>query len=176
MGSKQSRPHSVAEMESLLDRAFPDDDFITKPVLGIDDDIIVAPSLAALFASPSTVIGTAEKDGKLVAMSIAIPKSQYDPSNPDPETAYIYYTVVEPALQGCGLVAIAARSLEAQLRALGYIYLEQDCVKENGYADTISRAYAGAIVDQYDHLKFPENGPQRFFRIDLRCLPIQIGD
>ncbi len=172
--SERKRPF-ISEMVDLLDRAFPDDDFIMKPVLGIDDDIIVAPNVATLLASPTTVIGTVNKDGKLVAMSVAIPKSQYDPNNPDPKTAYIYYTVVEPCLQGEGLVALAAHSLEEQLKTLGYAYFEQDCLKENGYADKISRAYAGAIIEQYDHLKYPINGSQRFFRIDLNLLPIKKG-
>lgn len=169
---KLENPYSIGEMESLLDRAFPEDEFITKAVLGIDDDIIIAPNVAALLANPSTIIGTAGKDGQLVAMSVAVPKSQYAPNHPDPETAYIYYTVVEPSLQGRGIVALASRSLEAQLKELGYAYVEQDCLKANGYADTISRAYASAIVEQYDHTKYPINGPQRFFRIELSLLPI----
>ncbi len=172
---KNEKPYSVIEMVNLLDRAFPDDDFVTKPVLGIDDDIVIAPNLANLLANPDTIIGTADKDGKLVAMSVAIPKIQYDPANPDPETAYIYYSVVEPSMQGRGLVAGAARSLETQLKARGYSYMEQDCLKENGYADTISRVYAGSIVEQYDHIKYPINGPQRFFRIDLHRLPTLRG-
>ena len=120
------KPYSLAEMESLLDRAFPGDDFITGPILGIEDDIIISPNVATLLAKPSTVIGTAAKDGKLVALSVAIPKSDYDPKNPDLKTAYVYYTVVEPSLQGRGLVVLAARSLEEQLKARGYVYLEQD--------------------------------------------------
>ncbi len=162
--------YSIAEMVALIDRGFAGDDITTKPVLGVDDDTIMAPSPAALLADPTTVIGTAEVDGRLVAISVAIPKAKFNPQNPDPKTVYIYYAAVEPSLQGRGLIAVAARVLESKLRALGYAYLEQDCVKDNGYADTISRAYAGAIVEQYDHSKYPEIGPQRFFRIDLNRL------
>lgn len=158
-------------MVSLLDRAFPEDEITIKPVLGVGDNVM-APNAAALLAKPGTVIGTASKDGRLVALSVAVPKREFDPSNPDPETAYVFYAAVEPALQGGGLIAIAARSMESQLKELGYVFLEQDCVKENGYADTISRAYADVIVKQYDHMNYPEIGPQRFFRIDLRRRPI----
>jgi len=167
---KSKIPHSIADMVGLLDRAFPEDDH-SKPVLGVDDHTIMAPNAAALLARPSTIIGTGNMNGQLVAMSVAIPKSVFDPSNPEPDTVYIYYTVVEPSLQGRGLVALASRSLESKLKALGYSYVEQDCVKENGYADTVSRVYADAIVVQYDHTKYPEIGPQRFLRIDLRRIP-----
>ena len=168
---RQELPYSIAEMVALLDRAFPEDEITTKPAIGIGDNIM-APNAAALLAIPTTIIGTASKDGRLVAISVAIPKSEFDPSNPDPRTAYVFYAAVEPSLQGNSLIAVAARSLESQLKDLGYVFIEQDCVKENGYADTISRAYTNAIVLQYDHINYPEIGPQRFFRIDLNNLPI----
>ncbi len=114
---KRKLPYSIAEMEGLLGRAFPEDD-MTGPVLGVDDDTVVASNVASLLTSPSTVIGTAERNGQFVAISVAIPKGELDPNNPDLETAYVYYTAVEPSLQGGGLVADASRSLESQLKEL----------------------------------------------------------
>ena len=48
MNQKSQHPYSIAEMEDLLQRAWPEDDFITKPVLGVEDDMIMAPNVAAL--------------------------------------------------------------------------------------------------------------------------------
>lgn len=53
------------------------------------------------------------------------------------------------------------------LLSKGSRYLERDCVMDNGYADKVLRSFQGSIEVTYEHVKFPEVGRERFFRINL---------
>lgn len=169
----QTRNHfPIEDYEKLFARAFPDVD-PAAPVLGATDDIEIAPNLAALLANPEVTVAELEKDGQLAGFSLAMPIGTMDPARQAEatETAYIYYTALDPAEQGQGHVGPLMKIMEEKLRAQGYSYVEEDCMTANGYADSVQKNYADAIVESRDHIDFPEIGSQRFFRIDLREVP-----
>jgi ribosomal protein S18 acetylase RimI-like enzyme len=147
---------------------------INKPVLGVTDDIVVAPSFRDMVLDPNHTIVVLREQGTIVGFSLAIPIGEMDPSRTGEsvDTAYIYYTAIEPTHQGQGYVGQIMDQLIASLRQKGYRYIERDAVIANGYADKIEKRYGDAIVTQYDHNHFPEFGPERFFRIDLEKIAL----
>lgn len=161
----------VEDYEKVFTRAFPEDN-LTDPILGERDDVEIAPNFAALIDDPEVILAELEQDGKLVGFSLAMPVGKMDPEREDesPETAYIYYTGLEPDEQGQGQVGPLNREMERKLREHGYAYFEEDCIIANGYAAAVQKNYADDIVDSYDHTKFPEFGSQRHFRISLEKL------
>lgn len=151
----------------LLVAAFPDID-PDDPITGVTDDVEIAPSLRALVSDPSMIVVSIEESGRLVGCSIAMSAARMDPSREDAaDTAYIYFTAIDPSRQGNKLVGAHMTTLFEKIVEQGYSYIEQDCVIENGYADNVQQNYVGAIVDSHDHNNYPEAGPERFFRIEL---------
>lgn len=151
----------------LLVSVFPDID-PNSPVLGESDEVEVAANMDAFIRDPSTIVASLEENGKLIGCSIAIPAEKMNPDREGAEnTAYIYFTAIDPAKQGSKLVEPLMASLFEKVAERGYTYIERDSIIENGYADDVEKNYTGAIVDSYDHSKYPEAGPERFFRIEL---------
>ncbi len=157
------------QIEHLVVDVFGDEP--KDPILGITDTVVIAPNLQALLERPSTIIVTIpDENGKLAGFNMAIPIGDMNPERAEEssETAYIYYTIVRPDLQGKGLIKTLTDATFKVLVAKGYHYVEEDTARENGYADKIERALPhDAILEARDHSGFPETGPQRFFRIDL---------
>lgn len=152
----------------LLMGAFPEED-PQESVLGITDEVEIAPTLYALLEDSSVIVSSIEENGQLIGCSIAMPIDKMDPSREAEasDTAYIYYTAVEPSRQGEGLVAKVNDSMINKLKKQGYSYVEQDNVIANGYANKIKKNYNSSIVDSYEHSSFPEVGPEVFVRIKL---------
>jgi ribosomal protein S18 acetylase RimI-like enzyme len=165
----------MADYEALFARVFPEDN-PDDPVLGATSDVVIAPNLAALLVDSEVTLASQETEGQLAGFSLAMPISRMYPARSAEvhETAYIYYTAIAPDRQGQGLVEPLMRTMVEKLRTRGYSFIERDCRLENGYADKVQAAYAGAIIASHDHETWPEAGPERFFRIDLRRLP-EIG-
>lgn len=153
---------------NLLIAAFPDINS-AEPVTGKTEDIIIAPTLLELLARPEITTSHLTQGGKLLGISVAMPINLMDPDRAaeSEETAYIYFSAIDPFHQGEGLIAKLMDGLHSRLQEQGYSFIERDCVIENGYADKVQRVYAGSIIESYDHTHFPEVGPERFFRIDL---------
>lgn len=138
-------------------------------VLGMGDDDIVAPSLHELITDPTNTRTTLEEDGKLIGFSMAVPVGKMDPSRQDEsfETAYIYYTGVDPSRQGEKLVGPLLIATGQKLRDRGYAFAEAHMVKTQGFADNVTKNLGPAIVESEDNTWWPEIGPQRFVRVDL---------
>ena len=146
---------------------------LDKPILGMTDDDIAAPNVHEMIRDPDTTIAILSEDGKVIGFSMAIPIGKMNPKREEEsgDTAYIYFTGIEPGQQGQGLVGTLMEDMTDRLKAKGYGFMERDCVLTQGYADSVEKAYHDAIVEQYDHTRWQEVGPERFFRIDLSAAP-----
>lgn len=163
---------TLAQVESLAKRLFGDAMDLDEPILGISDDDFIAPNVSEMLLAPDTTVATLVEDGEVLGFSVAIPigkihMARYLESD---ETAYIYFTGIDSACQGKGKIAVLMDDMVAQLKARGYCFIERDCVLTQNYADNVEKVFAGAIVEKYDHTRWPEVGPERFFRIDLSLL------
>jgi len=141
-----------------------------QPILGITNDIVIAPNLASLLGQESAITASLETDDQVVAFSVATPIGKFDPhKNGVTDTAYIYATAVHPERQGQGLVGELMQGLHAALLQRSYRYIERDATLRNGYADKILKVYGDSIVDMSQpRTRFPEVGPARWFWIDLQ--------
>lgn len=164
----------VQAYEDLLVSVFPSLD-PSAPVLGVTDEVEMASHVSALLHDESLVVASLGDNGQLIGCSLATPVDRMDPSRASEarDTAYIYFTAIDPKRQGEGLVGPLMETLLQKLWRAGYSFVERDCVIANGYADNVQQTYRGAIVESYDHTNFPEAGPERFFRIDLGRLAIK---
>lgn len=161
---------TLSEIESLARQLFENDDVdLDTPILGETNNDIVAPNIHEMLRDPNNILATLSEDDRLVGFSIAVPMGIMDPTREEEssETAYIYFTGIDPNRQREKLVGKLMEDMHAKLRARGFSFIERDCVLAQGYADSVERAYQGAIVRKYNHAKWKEVGPQRFFRIDL---------
>ena len=145
---------------------------LDEPILGISDDDFIAPNVSEMLLAPDTTVATLVEDGEVLGFSVAIPIGKMHMARhlESDETAYIYFTGIDPACQGKGKIAVLMDDMVAQLKARGYSFVERDCVLTQSYADNVEKVFAGAIVEKYDHTRWPEVGPERFFRIDLSLL------
>ena len=166
---------TVQDYEDVMLEAFPSDD-PDWPILGATDDVLIAPNFRSLLNDPSVTVVPVKKGDQLIGFSLAMPIGMMDPSRADEsaETAYIYYTAIEPFHQNRGMVEELSREMLHKLVQNGYKAVERDSVIENGYADKVQETYRAGIVDQYDHNDFEEIGPQRFLRIELDKLPKEL--
>lgn len=143
-----------------------------QPLLGETDQIIFFNNTEEAFRDPTSTVVLLWEETTPIGYSLAAPIDRMDPTrkNEASDTAYIYWTVIHKDYQGRKLVGIVSDQLLCELHHQGYGYVERDAVKENGYADSTQRHYQkfpGSIVATYDHTKWPQIGPERFFRIDL---------
>lgn len=157
----------VEDYERLILRAFPGEP-IDFPVLGATDDIEIAPSLTAFLQDPQLIVASIQEDGQLIGCSLAIPIDRMDPQRAAEanETAYIYYTAIDPDKQGQGRVGPLSEQLFNRLAKHGFTYVEQDAMHDNGYHEKILKNYRQSIIETSTHNKFAY-GPQQFFRIRL---------
>lgn len=162
----------VEDYERLIVSAFPGEP-IDFPVLGATDDIEIAPSLTAFLQDPQLIVASIQEDGRLIGCSLAIPIDRMDPQRAAEanETAYIYYTAIEPDKQGQGRIGPLSDLLFARLAERGFTYVEQDAVHDNGYHKKILKNYRQSIIETSTHNKFAY-GPQQFFRIRLGELAV----
>lgn len=164
---------TLDQVEALTRQLFGDSMDLDKPILGITDDDIVAANIHEMLRDPATTVATLTEGESVIGFSVAIPIGAMDPKREaeSSSTAYIYFTGIEPSRQGQGLVGVLMQDMADRLRAKGFAFMERDCVLTQGYADSVEKAYQGAIVEKYDHTRWPAVGPERFFRIDLSITP-----
>ncbi len=165
---------NLDQLEALVKRLFKwaDSD---QPILGMTDNDIVAPNIREMLKDPRNTVATLSEKGEIIGFSLAIPIGVMDPARADEsrDTAYIYFTGITPEWRRKGKVGEVMEKMVRLLRAKGYSFIERDCVLTQekpgieSYADKVERAYRGAIIDQKDHERWPEVGPERFFRIEL---------
>lgn len=160
------------QIEILARQVFGEGMDLDEPILGMTDDIIVAENIHEMIHNPANTLGTLVEDENVIGFSLAIPIGVMDPAREaeSAETAYIYFTGVDPKRQGEGLVGEVMKNLVEQLRTKGYSFAERDCLLAGGYADNVEKTYKDSIVEKYNHTRWPEIGPERFFRIDLTKL------
>jgi len=146
----------------------------SEPILGVKDEVVIAPNLRALMERSSTIVTTLEdEDGLLEAFSMTIPLGEMDPRRAiETDTAYVYYIAVQPNLQGEGRVASLMKAMESQLKDQGYGYFELDANISNGFADKLEKAYGEAVVSKRNHAGYEGTGPQRALRVDLSKVPL----
>jgi ribosomal protein S18 acetylase RimI-like enzyme len=163
---------TLVQVETIAKRLFGDAMDLDEPILGISDDDFIAPNVREMLQDPDTTVATLVENGVVVGFSVAIPigKMHRARHRESDETAYIYFTGIDPVCQGKGLIAKLMDDMVAQLKARGYSFVERDCVLTQSYADNVEKVFAGAIVEKYDHTRWPEVGPECFFRIDLSLL------
>jgi hypothetical protein len=140
-------------------------------LLGGTDEVVAYESLEKAFESPETTVITLDdpNTGELAGFTLSMPIGKMYPEreSESDETSYIYFTVLQEKFRGQKLVGKLTDPLFVDLANNGYKFVERDSMIEDGYADKISRHYEGSIVESYDHTRFPEVGPERFFRIDI---------
>jgi len=143
-------------------------------VLGITNNDVVADNLRSLVTDPGNTVATYTVGDKLVGFSVAVPIDKMDStrSSESQETAYIYFTGVQPELQSQGHVGPLMDDMYRKLRTRGYQFVERDSMIENGYADNVEKANEGAIDEgsMYDYDPWGL-GMERHFRIDLSKAP-----
>lgn len=144
----------------------------TLPVLGRTDDNILAPDFTGFLQNPSSIMAEIRSDNKLIGFSVAIPMTIFDVernSESDPETAYLYATVIDKPFQNQGLVGILTDSLLIELRKRGFRYVERDCKEADGYAGKVEKHFtkSGSIVHSHSWEGYPESGPEMNFLIDI---------
>ena len=141
-----------------------------KPLLGGTDDTIAYANIEAAFLSPDStaVVIRNAQTSDVVGYTLAMPIGRMYPkrSSESNTTAYIYYTVLAEDQRGKGLVGKLMDPLHLELDKKGYSFVERDAHIVGGYADKIIQHYGSSVLDLYDHEKWPEIGPERFFRID----------
>lgn len=142
------------------------------PILGENDHVIAYSSLKEAFQDPQTTTVAAIEGDSLIGYTFALPIDKMSPSrqSESKETAYIYFTAIIEEMRGKGLIGPLLDTLFMELQRNGYYFVERDSKINNGYADTVQKhyeKYPGSIIEMYDHNKFPEIGPERFFRIDI---------
>lgn len=167
-------PVHTEQIIDLVHHAMPE--FNTDdPVYGETNNDIVADNFEQFLNDPAaTVITIDDESGKHVAFTLAMPVGRFDPTRQnDTETAYIYITCVEPALQHQGIAGKLMDKLHTTLLGKGFRYIERDVMLDTGtgFADKIAKSYGDAIIESWQHAKWAELGKQRFFRIDLTKLP-----
>lgn len=165
--SSKKSPELVEKCSELLVKAFGDID-PTVPVLGQEDEVILGNNLGDFLNRDDVVIvTTSSEEAELIGVNVVLPMEQMDPDTTHPDTAYIYYTAVSPSAQGNKQIAKLSEATFKQLEMMGYKYVEEDCVAEDGYADNVAKAYKDSITETYTHEKWTEIGPQQRFRIDI---------
>jgi len=173
LAKQGSTPPELLGVEELAHTLFADVLSPEGKVLGANDDIVVANSLHDLITDPANTVATLRDESQnLRGFSVAIPISAMDTgrTSEGAQTAYIYFTGVEPAYQGRGLVGELMKDMLQQLRTRGYGFIERDSRVDNGYADDVEKAYQDGIVTKYDYHPYGED-LQRFMRIDLSKIP-----
>lgn len=128
---------------------------------------IMAMFVDALSDPRSTAI-LLKKNGVVVGATLAVPIGKIEPSRQaeSAETAYILKTFILPKHQDKGYLAHMMATLEQQLRAKGFRYVERHAMIDNGYAAKILAHYGDQVlVHQVENS--PRHGPQMFFRINL---------
>lgn len=146
-----------------------------EPILGATDEVVVAPNLDALLHDPDTTLAVTTEGKKVTGFSVAVPVGRFDRTKEarSADTAYIYYTGIEPSLRGRGLVGPLMEKMYGLLRDKGYKRVERDAVLDQGWADKVQRSSPeGAIMSSHDHTTWEEVGPQRFFEMDLSKLGV----
>lgn len=140
-------------------------------LLGGTDEVVAYPGLEEAFQSPETSVITLDDSntGELAGFTLSMPIGKMYPEREGEsnETSYIYFTVLKEEFRGQKLVGQLTDTLFIDLAKRGNKFVERDSMIEDGYADKVSRHYEGSIVESYDHTRFPEVGPERFFRIDI---------
>jgi len=81
------------------------------------------------------------------------------------ETAYLWDIIIKQEYRGQHLAGILMNKIEEELKSMNYKYMDLCAVKENNFAENISKTYQGRIVksEPIDS----KWGPQVFFRIRL---------
>jgi GNAT superfamily N-acetyltransferase len=167
-------PVNAAQIIGLVHQTIPE--FNTDdPILGSTDEDVLADNFEQLLKDPdATVITIEDESGKHRAFTLALPIGRFDTTRrSESDTAYIYITCVDPAVQHQGLAGSLMRGLHGALLSKGFRYIERDIMLDTGtgFADKVAKNYGDAIVESKQHAKWPELGKQRFFRIDLTKLP-----
>jgi len=165
-------PEDESILQQLGDRLRVDFDFkLTDKILGNNNKVVVFDDYIAGLISPNSIVALLIEEKKVIGFSFAIPIGKFDPKREDESgtTAYIYLTSIAPEKRGQKLVGPLVDFLFQELKRRGYQYVERDCLIENGYADIIRNHYNkyDCIVKSYRHNKFPEIGPEEFFRINI---------
>lgn len=141
---------------------------LSGPLSGTDDSDIVADSLHDMVADPENTVVDLIEDGKVIGFNIVIPigKMTAARATESTETAYIYFTGIEPNRQGQGLVKKLNESTFDTLRRKGFRFVELDAMHSSGYDQMVAKSYADAIAARREHDDWGI-GPETFFRIDL---------
>lgn len=143
-----------------------------EPLLGEKDEDTAYTNLEEAFLSPDSTVAILQETGNngVIGYTLAMPIGRMDPNrkSESDETAYIYHTVLLKEERGKGLVGRLSDALFMELARQEYLFAERDSMIDNGYADKIQKHYKGSIIESYDHEKWPDIGPERHFRIDIR--------
>jgi hypothetical protein len=165
-------PDTIFQAGQLLSEAFPGVFSPDQAVLGITDNIVIAPNFEAWLADERTIAVTLlDAFGNVAALNIAVPLASMDPSRSEPQTAYLYYTAVEKMHQGQGQVWELHEKTFERLRAAGYSAVELDAKMAGSYISNLKEIYGDALAETappHDNWGF---GLEQPLRIDLDKVP-----
>ncbi|HEY5442754.1 MAG TPA: GNAT family N-acetyltransferase [Candidatus Saccharimonadales bacterium] len=161
---------TLEQVEALAKELFGGMMNLDEPIKGMNDDDIVAPDFHRMLRDPDNTLATLSEEDKVVGFALATPIGKMNPRRvaESADTAYVYIGGIVPDRQGEGLIRHVSKDIAGKLRDQGYTFAEADCVHSGGYAAKVHKALGGAIVKWEDHPGWPETGPERFFKIDLR--------
>lgn len=168
VGGHELSPEVLDQVEGLARRVFGDEE-VDSPMLGMTEQDVLAANIHELIHDPENTIVTLEEEGQTIGFSVAVPYEKMRIEGPEKtkDTAYIYYSGIDPNRQNQGLVKKLNDDMLNMLSTKGYKFATRDSVMDQDYAEKVEKAYDKAIVERYDHERWPDVGPQRFFRIDL---------
>ncbi len=171
-GKRRLTPEIIKQAEDMIESTFGVNP--KAPVLGITDDVEIAPNFNVLMQASDTIFMLDQTDeGQIKGFDLAIPIAAMDPTRAhEADTAYLYVTVVAENMRGQGIVWGIHNKLFRELISKGYKVLETDVFTENGYADRFEREY-GDLVKRLgpDHNNWGV-GMERPLRLHINELPL----
>lgn len=157
----------VSQVEQLIEKTLEFNP--TDPVLGMDEEDVITANMKDFINDPETIIPSImDEEGNVLAVNVITPIGRMDRRRKaeSQETAYIYFTSVDPELQGLGLVKGLNEATMKALQSKGYKYVEIDAAHKSGYAQKLSESYKDAIIGSRVHNDWGL-GDQTSLRIDL---------
>jgi hypothetical protein len=140
-------PNRLARMGEITLAAFGGVVDPDASVLGVTDDVVLAPNLAACMRDPQNFVVVNTDEGDIKAFDLAVPTPSMDPTAVAAErAAYLYLTAVDPANRGQGRIWPTHHALFEVLRSAGYVTLDLDAILVGGYAARMQNRYGNAMT------------------------------
>jgi hypothetical protein len=164
MNPFESEPKVVTELYNASETSW---DEIWPTISKLEDECFPGKGLGEehlkdIFTNKDSIVVLLKQGSGIIGFTCGVPDED------DAEAMYIETTEITPSEQGKGHVVHMMSLLEQECRNRGYKFITRDAEVANGYADKITKNYAGRIIESHDHeSEYSMGGMQRFFKIRL---------